>query len=229
MKNPFSSNFCVSILTISLAAFFSSCSYVRQTAYDSTGELCRTRAFVQNDIPSYVRQRFGSQSQVRTAILPLSVSANFAGKTPETDFGVYLAKELQAEIFSQELLPLVEVALRPDWPGKQAEFFSGNYGALQFAREASYDFVLVGLVEKTSGPEKFVVSTKLIEVEAGITVWYGQTEVSSLRNDVQKSASFFGLEDRTPNYINIYDLAAEFVKCTVKKMAGVEDKSWFSW
>lgn len=175
------SRFCIVlraiVLTLPLMLSLSGCVYIRRLYT----EPCKNRAYVQLIVEDYLSRRFHSKAPVRVAVVPFSVPANFASMSDERPgLGNELAWQLHAKLLESGRLPVVEVFNRPDWPRKKAEFFTGNFGALSFAEQAGYDLVLVGLLEELRDTTHMSAHAKLIEVESGITVWYGKSTVESL-------------------------------------------------
>jgi len=183
------------------------------------GEECNTRAYVRTDLESFVSSRFGSGSTARLGIIPFTVPANVSARDLELPgLGNELAWAVQREALSSQAFPIVEIMNRQDWPGKKEEFFTGNFGALQFARDAGYDLILVGFLELQSRIDTFVVHSKVIEVASGITLWYGTTRTTTIRPDMLEVSSTFGLTDRRPDQLSIRPLTEKAGKCIVYDM-----------
>lgn len=155
---------------------------------------------------------------MRLAVIPFSAPANLSRHSDQrpalTDS---LAWKIQAGLLQSAELPIVEVLNRQDWPGKKEEFFTGNHGALAQARSAGYDMILVGLLEPATDIRIMTAHTKVIEVESGITLWYGQSRVRSLDDQINKIGSGLHLIDRQPNQLRYFEgLSADLADCIVK-------------
>lgn len=213
MNKPFSLNHLrVILLTLSMAVF-AGCSIV-QSHY---GESCNSHAYVQTPLSEYINKRFQPHAPVRMAIIPFSVPANLAAQSNEQiGLGIDLAQRLQTQLLEAGAVPIVELLNREDWPGKKEEFTHGNFGAIQFAREAGYDLVLVGMVQPLTSIDRLSVQSKVIEVESGITAWYGQTSVTSWRSDLNKAGADFGLSKRRPDQLFMDDSLNKLTRCIRK-------------
>lgn len=211
---------CVIFLTVfttvvltSLA--LSSCSYLKSRSLDS----CKTHAFVETQIEDYLTRRFNTGAPVRMGIIPYTVPANLSGIVNQyPGLGNELARLTHAQFLNREIIPITEVVNRDDWPRKKDEFFKGNFGALSQAREAGYDLIFVGLVENLAFNKKLILSTKMIEVESGITLWYGRTIVTTDRRDYDRTADYLNFEDRDPSASHQDLLVETAASCTVKEV-----------
>lgn len=193
-----------------VALVCSSCSYLNR----HVGESCNTRAYVRTDFEGFINQRFTPRTPVRMAVIPFDAPANLAGKDNELPgIGNRVAWGVQRELLGTEVFPVVEVLNRQDWPGKKEEFFAGNFGALSYARAADYDLVLVGNIEPITRVDEYVVHSKIIEVESGITLWYGTSRVVSNRADMLAVSSSFGLTDERPDLIPTDPLVNQAAEC----------------
>jgi hypothetical protein len=90
-----------------------------------------------------------------------------------------LARRLQTALLATGELGIVEVFDREVWQRKRDEFFRGNYGGLEQARLAGYDYLIVGMLEPIVDDETLWFQTKVIDLSNNITLWSGRTEVSS--------------------------------------------------
>ena len=178
------------------------------------GEQCKMRAYVQNPLTDYITSRFQRSSPVRLAVIPFSTPANVAAYDNEhIGLGNELSYMVQAQLLQSGEVPMVEVLNRQDWPGKKEEFFTGNFGAIALAREAGYDLVLVGLVEPLAALNQMRAYGKLIDVENGVTVWYGETSASTNRNEFNQIGSRLGIEDRRPDQLYNGPLSDKLAEC----------------
>jgi hypothetical protein len=173
-----------------------SCAYLG----NHVGEWCNTRAYVRTDIQAYIDQRFTPKSPVRVGVIPFDVPANLSARSGQmTGLGNQLAWAVHRQLLASEVFPILEVFNREDWPRKKEQFFTGNFGALQLAKEAGYDIIVVGYLEPITRLDTWVVHTKIIEVDSGTTIWYGSSQVYTNRADMHEVSSFVGLTDRRPD------------------------------
>ena len=184
----------VILLTLTLALTLTSgltgCSYISRHYVTP----CKNRAYITMSVPDYIKQRFHKNSPVRMAIIPYTVPANLSFKSTEHQgLGVELAWKVQQEILPTQIVPISEIFNRTDWPGKKDEFYTGNYGALSLARDAGYDLILVGDVQPTKSIDTMSARAKIIEVESGITVYYGEATVVTTRHEIEKTVTTFWL------------------------------------
>jgi hypothetical protein len=183
------------------------------------GETCNTRAYAWTDIEGFINQRFTPHSPVRMAIIPFVTPANLAQRDNELPgLGNQLAWSVQRELLSTEVFPVVELLNRQDWPGKKEEFFTGNFGAISYSRDAGYDLVLIGYLEPQSRLDTWTIHTKLIEVDSGITLWYGTSQVSTMRKDMLEVSSTLGLTNRRPDLLYTDALLGEAAACIARDM-----------
>ncbi|MEZ4753593.1 MAG: hypothetical protein R3A13_04685 [Bdellovibrionota bacterium] len=203
-------------MTLASSAILS-CTFVGRQIDDYYPEECKTRAYIQNELPFYLTRRFHKESPVRLAIIPFSAPATIAGSSNEMPgVGDYLVRDVHAEMLRTGEVPIVEIFNRKDWPGKKEEFFAGNYGALQMARDANYDLVMVGYVEQMQSLDSMTVHTRIMEADSGISIWYGQSTVNSSRRSNNELKSDFYIEKWTPNDISTKDITHKLARCVVE-------------
>lgn len=181
---------------------------------------CKSHAYVRQGLREFITQRFHSTAPVRMAIIPLSVPANLSSFHPERPgLGNELAWMIHAHLLRTGAVPIVEVLNRHDWPGKKDEFFSGNFGAIQTAREAGYDLVFVGYLDDLKSLEKLSLHSKIIEVDSGITVWYGQTAAALEKKSWgEATLEYLGFTESEPTYLSIRHLVDGLSRCTVREL-----------
>lgn len=191
------------------------CSFI----HDRYGETCKTRAYIREDVEAYLRTRFPSNSPVRVAIIPFSTPANLAAANNERPgLGNELAWRLHGEFLKSQLFPMVEVLNRQDWPGKKEEFFTGNFGGLQGAREAGYDLALIGYVDSPKDLYQLPVLTKLIDTDSGVTLWYGKSVVTTQRPDMDSFAASWWIGERKPALLHTDTLVDQMARCIVDQI-----------
>jgi hypothetical protein len=181
------------------------------------GEGCKGHAYVRNDVGQYLSHRFLPGAPARLGIIPFTVSANLArqGGSPGADD--ILAAKLQAKLLEYQTIPIVEILDR-DWPEKGGEFFRGNHGALLRARDAGYDLLFVGYLQPLSGTESMTASGKLLDVESGVTIWFGQIRAFTRRRDFTRAAAWGGFAKVTPSELYFEPLFEELAQCMAREM-----------
>lgn len=209
---------CVIILTSTLQ--IPGCALLGRHA----GEWCKTRAYVKTDIEGYINQRFTAKSPVRVGVIPFSVPANLAhtsGQTPS--LGNKLAWAVQRKLLASKIFPIIEVLNREDWPRKKDQFFSGNFGALAYGRDAGYDMIVVGYMEPLYRLDTWTIHTKVIEVASGTTLWFGSSTAYTTRHDMWEVSSFVGLTDRRPDFQYSDELLDTVTTCATDEMLTIPE------
>lgn len=210
LRRSFADLLLVSVILLTLVTVTTGCAILGRHA----GETCNTRAYARTDFESFISTRFARNSPVRVAVVPFVTQANLAARDDEQPgLGNELAWSVQRELVGSEVLPIVEVFNRQDWPGKKAEFFTGNFGALARAKDAGYDFVLVGYMDPIKRVDTWVIHTKLIEVESGISLWYGTSTINTIRKDMLEVSSTLGLTTRRPDLLYGPEMLTEAARC----------------
>ena len=195
---------------------FSGCALIERRY----GETCNTRAYVVTDVEGYLRTRYQRNSPVRLAIIPFTTPANLTPYDPQAvpALGNQFAWRVQAEFLRKQTFPIIEVLDRQDWPGKKDEYFTGNRGALESALNAGYDLALVGSIDQMYRADTYVVNTKLIDIESGITLWYGRHEVTTNRDEMEETSGFFGLTNQRPDLYWHNALLEKGARCIVSEV-----------
>jgi hypothetical protein len=164
---------------------------------------------------SYLSKRYDKHAPVRVAVIPFSTPANLASRNQEMPgIGNTIAWRLKDQLLASGEFPIVEVFDRQDWPRKKEEFYFGNFGALQMARSAGYDVVLVGNVEEIHSLDSLTAQVKLIDVESGITIFSGRSQVNTNRGEVNEITSgwWFGPRKR-PDKFHYPALGEKLAQC----------------
>ena len=157
------------------------------------------------------------------AVIPFSVPANLSTHTPEfPGLDRQLAERVHGELADSQRIPVVEVLNRQDWPGKKEEFFTGNFGAIAQAREAGYDIVFIGYLERSKSLDTLSAYSKVIEVESGITLFYGRSEVHSNRQASQDARARLGFDSYRSDKVFDQEMIDSLSRCMVKKF--LDDK-----
>jgi len=159
------------------------------------------------------------------AIIPFSVPANLSAMNAEqTGLGNDLAWQIHALLLDSGEVPIVEVLNRQDWPAKKEEFFTGNFGALSMAREAGYDLVMVGLVEKQNSLSTLSAYSKILDVDSGVTVWYGKTTAFTRRRDFDNLSWNFRMSNEDPSLFYTGTLIHKTSQCIASAVISDEEE-----
>ena len=211
----------VAVKNLTLVLFLStaSCSFVQHY----TSDPCNSRAYVRTVMADYLSTRYHSNAPVRMAVIPFSVPANLAGSNNENPgLGNELSWKVQQRFVDSGVFPMVEVLNRQDWPGKKEEFYTGNFGAIAAARDAGYDLVFIGNVDPMNSLDNMSATTKLIETESGITLWYGQTNARSDERAMNRTMTSLYMADRQPAALNSAEMRDDLARCIVREV--IKDK-----
>ncbi len=209
----------VTILTLGVTVLFAGCS----TLQLQVEEDCNYRAHLRTPIDLYISKRFPKDAPVRVGILPFSVPANLSGQSDEVPgLGNEIAWRVKEQLLSTGILPIVEVLSRHAWPGRRAEFHTGNFEAIEMARHAGYDLVFLGNIERLSSLDSLTAQGKLVETESGMTVWSGTSTASTNRHNRESIRPHAFFIKREPNKVYTRLLADELAMCIRKNMMSEE-------
>jgi hypothetical protein len=201
------------VTLLTLLAILPGCALINR----HIGETCNTRAYVRTDIPGFIDQRFKGGTTARMAVIPFVTQANFTAQNSELPgISELLAWGVHRELLGYDTLPIIEVFNRQDWPGKKDDFFTGNFGALTLARDAGYDLVLIGYLDRISKLDEWTIHTKIIDVDSGTTLWYGTSRVATNRHDLLEVSSTMGLTDRRPDMLYTSPMVDEAARCIAR-------------
>jgi hypothetical protein len=195
------------LLTLTLAT---GCSLIKR---NNTNK-CKIHAYIKQNIREYIASRITVDSPVRMAIIPFTVPANFSPVRAETEgLGFELARKLHSHFLTNDMIPIVEVLARKDWPGKRDEFFTGNHGAIAQAQQAGFQLILVGYVETPRNLETTTLNTKLIDVQSGITIAYIRSHQRR-----EQAHSYFTAGTYHPSQLNLDQSYESILNCTAEKI-----------
>lgn len=189
------------------------CSLLR----DQVGERCKAHAHLRLGVESFINNRYSRDAPVRLGVIPFSAPANVSGVSDRrVGVGFRLASILQAKLLEYQLIPIIELVPREDWPGKLRDFHEGNHDSIALGREMGYDLVLVGAITHYT-LEQLTFSGRILETEAGITVWYGTVNVSSNRPILDRAVEGVGLQKHTPSRLYIDEILEEAGRCIARE------------
>jgi hypothetical protein len=202
------------------------------TGIPGTSEGCKIRTYIDLGLVDYISNRYNSQQLPRIAVIPFDVPETFSpAGNQKINFGRDLANLFQHELLRRGELGIVELFDRDRWPGKRAEFFTGNYTAIQLARNAGYDFVVVGYMKDIINESDLTMLTRVVDTSNSITVWYAKTTISSnarvLRRTLSDITRGWIIQDK-PDLFAFPERADLFASCTADRLIRgkpVEDES----
>jgi hypothetical protein len=199
-----------SAILLTLAFKWTGCALITH----HVGETCNTRAYVRTDIAGYIDQRFKGGTTARMAVVPFTTQANFTAQNSELPgISDQLAWGVQRELLAYDTLPIIEVFNRQDWPGKKDDFFTGNFEALSLARDAGYDLVLLGYMDRLVRLDTWVIHTKIIDVDSGTTLWYGTSRIVTNQPDLYEVSGTFGVTSQRPDQLHVAPMLDEACSC----------------
>ena len=181
---------------------------------DTTG--CNLRTDINLGLQGYIHQRYGVERPVRMAIIPFDVPESFAPPGNESaHFGRELARRFMTEFHRSGAVPIIELFNRDRWPGKREEFYAGNYTAIEYARSAGYDLVMVGSLEDLRNDEDLDLNTKIIDTSNNVTIWAGRTRAFSFDRRVRRTLSATQMFDDRPDLFAFPQRVDKLASCTV--------------
>ncbi|MGI6680965.1 MAG: hypothetical protein ACOX3T_05760 [Bdellovibrionota bacterium] len=152
---------------------FSACSIASITSYTNQ---CKNHANIKINVKRYVNSQYSRRKFLRLGIFPFSVPANFSSYSVDrADYGTLLAQELQPTLLSLDVFSTAELLDYNDWSNKKQEFFSNNIKAIEIGKNLGLDFIVVGAMSPNNFVDKMTVYSKIIDVNTGITIFYGET------------------------------------------------------
>ena len=180
---------------------------------------CKIRTYTNHGIVDYLKHRKKTLSSVRMAILPFDVQETFAPTGNESlNFGRELARKVQSELIRQGEISIVEVFNIDRWPGKREDFFTGNYGAIEVARQAGYDLLLVGYLDKIRNLNELGIFTKLIDLSKGVTLWYAKNSVLSHHSSHERALADLRLVQQRPEMLYLNEKGEYLSSCVVEQL-----------
>lgn len=207
-------SFSLLVLSVSFLILLSACS----TTYDTpkaTG--CKNRASISINLKNYVKKRYKKEKFVRLGIMPISIPENFsARRIDDQDFGEILSHKYQYYLLRSGVFSSVELIQKPEWPGKKEEFFGSNVTAITIARHMGLDFVMLGYLSPKRSIKEMAISSKIIDVNTGVTVFYGETSVENQNYDQDLFSRFFNKKD--PSDFKFGEMTDNLIACQSKMM-----------
>lgn len=202
-------NFTILVMLITLISFCS-CAVLDITE----SQPCKNHTNINTNLKKYITKRYLNKKLLRLGIFPFSVPANFTAKSLDRlDFGIVIAQKLQPYLLSSNLFTTVELLDYPEWSGKKQEFFANNLQAIEIARNIGLDFVVLGYLSPQNHIEQMTVYSKIIDVNTGITVYYGETTAFNEYLKERKSLKAALTTQYQPSDFRIDDLTQTLMTC----------------
>jgi len=156
-------------------------------------------------------------------ILPFVVPENFAQPGADVpNVGRELAVEFAAQFRGAGAIPVVEMYNVDRWPGRREDFATGNYQALQLARNAGFDFLVVGYLEDLKGDDFFNIQVKLIDVSNNITLHHSLLRAYSRDRLWSREFGRSWFVQEHPNNYSFPEIIDESARCGVEAMMSDE-------
>ena len=189
---------------------FTACAFIDITE----NETCKNHANINIKLKKYLTDRYKSKNLVRLGIFPFSVPANFTAKSlDKLDYGTMLAQKLQPTLLSLGIFQTAELLDYQEWSGKKEEFFSNNLLAIEIGKNIGLDFIVVGYLAPYNHIEKMTVYSKIIDVNTGMTVFYGETTAYNNYLNERKEKASFGLIEYKPSDFKLDDFTDKLMQC----------------
>lgn len=200
-------NFCfLFIFLISFAA----CAFIDIT----DKETCKNHANININLKKYITSRYANKNLIRLGIFPFSVPANFTAKNLDRlDYGTILAQKLQPTLLALGLFSTSELLEYSEWSGKKQEFFSDNLLAIEIGKNIGLDFIVVGYLAPQNHIEKMTLYSKVIDVNSGMTVFYGETVAYNNYLNERKNKADFGLIEYKPSDFKLNEFTDSLMQC----------------
>ena len=208
---------CVSIL--------SACSGQNNFWQSSNSDVCKNHSHVRMPFNDYVTNQYYSENPIRLAVIPFSVQENFSRVNSDIpSIGNEMARYAQAFLLESGEVPIVEIFEPRSWPGKRDEFFAGNFQAIRLAQDAGFDFIFVGYLERLQHHTKLSLLGKLIDVQNGITIWYGKSELGEIKYKTHQGDIWGWFGERRLDEIDLNANLQKITKCLVDNALSNEPK-----
>ena len=183
---------------------------------------CKMRTHINVGLQDYLSSRFHSPKVPRVGILPFLVQETFASSArPDLHQGRMFAQMVKLELVSQAddlgVIEFFDVDIGPD---KKEDFERGNYIAIETARRAGYDLVVIGKMAEIRNEHDIEVTIRIIDTANNVTLWHSKNILYSQEREWRRSlANFavFGVDDR-PDLFDLPARTAELAKCSVRRI-----------
>ena len=81
---------------------------------------------------------------------------------------------------------------------------------------------MVGNIEKMTNIDSMTIQTRIMEVDSGISIWYGQSTVDSNRKLHNELKSDYWLEKRRPDRVPTKAMTHKLARCIVDGVMNAE-------
>ena len=186
-------------------------------------EQCKVRTYINYPLRTYISARYGDKNPVRTMILPFVVPESFTGANQDIpNFGKEIAAEFAAQLREAGVLPIVELYNVDRWPGRREDFSTGNFQAINLARNAGFDFLLVGYLEDLKADDTFNVQIKLIDISNNITLNHSLLKATSKDRLWRREIGRSILVQDVPAIYSFPEITDEAARCGVEALLNEE-------
>jgi len=196
-------------------SYLSACSIKNLSPKDD----CKIRTYTNFGLQSYTSKQFGTHQPVRIAVLPFEVPETFAYHTGTAgSYGAELANRVKAELVRSEEPYIVEYFSEAKWVGKKEDFFDGNYAALNVARNAGYDLIVLGYLTDITPQGLLELQTKIIDTNTAVTIFWARTALDSSPTVFSRAMMDFGYIPQNDSNLRISERSEELVRCTTRSI-----------
>jgi len=101
---------------------------------------------------------------------------------------------------------------------------AGNFQAIRLAQDAGFDFIFVGYLERLQHHTKLSLLGKLIDVQNGITIWYGKSELGEIKYKTHQGDIWGWFGERRLDEIDLNANLQKITKCLVNDALSNEPK-----
>jgi len=213
----------LNVIILTLISLFSTGCSSKLLSWLHDNELqCKNRAYIHIPVEEYINERYSSSPLVRVALVPFEVPASFSRNIAGwMNFQEEITQSLHVKLLESGKFQLLEIF--KTHPLRKDDFITGNYEITELAKQAGYDLLLVGQVGNLSGVTQLSGTAKLIDVNTGITVWYGQSQVGKVSYSTSRRDAFGVFGRDRPDYMPFRLLADQFTSCLVENIFSEED------
>lgn len=170
---------------------------------------CNIRANIDSEFQDIVYAREDAGITTRVGVLPFFVPESFS------NYGEDVSVAFKREMLRSQAFNIVEYFKHGNWQEHSEDFTTGNLLAINMARNAGYNTIVVGQIDGKSSGRRHRLDTKLIDVPSAITLWSGSLEITSSKPTTDSLSEFFNLKREVPNIFDFDGLAEEMARCAV--------------
>ena len=146
---------------------------------------CKSHAYIKVAVENYIRNNYSKPDTVRAVVLPFFAPLNLKparfDQVPES-FGSEIARIVHAQLLESRIFPIVEISFNGPRTAPFSDFFGGNHEVMEWARTQGYDLIVIGQVEQFTTLTEMAITSKVIDVTKGVTLWYGHGKTSAKKS-----------------------------------------------